>query len=248
MDDAISRQGKVFLLAYDQGMEHGPSDFNPSASSGPSYDPNYILKIAQESGVYTGIIFGEGLAEKYRPQLPLILKLNGKTGFHKGEELVSLQLTSVDKAIELGAVGVGYTIYIGSEHEEEMMVEFRRICDEAHTKKLIVIAWMYPRGKHVEGREEDPEVVAYAARLGLELGADYVKVPYCDKFEWVVKNAGKTKVLAQGGLKKEEGELLAEVTGAMAAGAAGMAIGRNIWQGQTPVELSQKIAKIIWPQ
>ena len=55
---------------------------------------------------------------------PLIVKLNGKTSFHKGEEPLSLQLCTVDKAIQLGAKAVGYTIYVGSEHEEKMMQEF----------------------------------------------------------------------------------------------------------------------------
>lgn len=246
----ILREGKCMLLAYDQGFEHGPVDFNEE-----NIDPNFVLDIAKNSGVYTGIIFQAGVAEKYYPSAssgqvpPLIVKLNGKTGFHKGEEPVSLQLTSVDKARELGAVGVGYTIYVGSEHEEEMLVEFRKICDEAHAKELIVIAWMYPRGKHVEGKETSKDVVAYAARLALELGADFVKLPYtgdAESFKWVVKSAGKMMVLAQGGSKKEEGELVEEVKGIMEAGATGLAIGRNIWQSSDPVGISKKIAEIVF--
>ena len=107
--------------------------------------------------------------------------------------------------MSLGATAVGYTIYVGSEHEEEMMREFSRIEDEAHAKDLVVIAWMYPRGKHVEGKETSRDVVAYAARLALELGADVAKLPYTgdvESFSWVVKNAGKTLVVAQGGARK----------------------------------------------
>jgi len=242
----ISRDGKIMLLAYDQGMEHGPTDFNDE-----NVDPEYICKIAREASVFTGIVFGAGIAEKYyTPDLPpLILKLNGKTGFHKGEEPVSLQLTSVERAIELGAAAVGYTVYVGSEHEEEMMKELAQIAGEAHAKDLPVVAWMYPRGKHVEGKETDRDTVAYAARLGLELGADVVKLPYtgdAESFEWVVKSAGKTKVVAQGGTKIEEMKLIEEIEQIMSAGAAGMAIGRNIWQSDDPVGLSKKIAEIIF--
>jgi class I fructose-bisphosphate aldolase len=138
---------------------------------------------------------------------------------------------------------------VGSEHEEEMMVEFRRICDEAHQKKLTVIAWMYPRGKHVAGKETSGEVVAYAARLGLELGADYVKIPYTgdpESFKWVVKNAGKTRVLVQGGIKMEEEAFLAEMKEIMSTGAAGLAIGRNIWKSADPVGLSKKVSDIVF--
>lgn len=251
-DSKILRDGKCLLLAYDQGFEHGPTDFNED-----NVDPNFILDIALKSNVYTGVVFQEGIAEKYYPiggveqkkYPPLILKLNGKTSFHKGEEPLSLQLTSVDQAKKLGAVGVGYTIYVGSEHEGQMMVEFRRICDEAHEKNLIVIAWMYPRGKHVEGKETSKDVLAYSARLALELGADFVKLSYSgdpESFKWVVENAGKTKVLMQGGNKAEEAHLLGEISGAMQAGATGLAIGRNIWQDEHPVDLSLKVAKLVF--
>ena len=252
--NSILRDGKGFLLAYDQGFEHGPTDFNEE-----NVDPNFILDIAKKSGVFTGIVFQEGIAEKYygkdvqqetfNNQLPLVLKLNGKTGFHKGEEPLSLQLTSVDRAIELGSAGVGYTIYVGSEHEETMMKEFRGICDEAHKKGIVVVAWMYPRGRHVEGKENSRDVVAYASRLALELGADFAKLPYTgdsESFEWVVKSAGKTKVLMQGGTRKDDGLLLEEVTGSMKAGATGMAVGRNVWQSGEPVNVAKKIAEIIW--
>lgn len=246
----LERNGKVMLLAYDQGFEHGPIDFNEK-----NVDPNYIMNIANEGG-YTGIVFQEGVAAKYysdqsaeiRGQFPLILKLNGKTSF-QGDEPLSLQLCTVEKAVELGAKAVGYTIYVGSEHEEQMMAEFSRIEDEAHAAGLVVIAWMYPRGKKVVGKERSKEVTAYAARLGMELNADMVKVAYTgdvESFSWVVKSAGKCKVLVQGGNKMEWNELSAEVTGGMQAGAAGIAIGRNVWQANDPIDISKKLSGLIF--
>lgn len=244
----IIKNGKCLLLAYDQGFEHGPEDFNET-----NVDPEYIVKIAQEAGVYTGIVFQAGVAERYYtagPGMPLLLvKLNGKTSFHKGEEPLSLQLCSVATAKEMGAVAVGYTIYVGSEHEEVMMQEFRKIVEESHELGMQVVAWMYPRGKHVEGKESSKEVVAYAARLGMELGADVVKLPYTgdtESYKWVVKNAGRTKVVVQGGSKKSPEDFLQEISDIMKAGAAGMAIGRNIWQGENPVELSRKISQLVF--
>lgn len=246
----LERNGKVMLLAYDQGFEHGPTDFDEK-----SVDPNYILNIAKDGG-YTGIVFQEGVAAKYysdqsaeiREQIPLILKLNGKTSF-QGNEPLSLQLCTVEKAIALGAKAVGYTIYVGSEHEEQMMAEFSRIEDEAHEAGLIVIAWMYPRGKKVVGKETSKEVTAYSARLAMELNADMVKVAYTgdvESFSWVVKSAGKCKVLVQGGKKMEWNELSAEVSGGMQAGAAGIAIGRNVWQANDPIDISKKLSELIF--
>lgn len=245
MDTSVlEKNGKVMLLAYDQGFEHGPVDFNQQ-----NVDPDFILKIAKEGG-FTGVVLHEGVASKYYQEEmpPLVLKLNGKTSF-QGDEPLSLQLCTVEKAIALGAKAVGYTIYVGSEHEEQMMAEFSRIEDEAHAAGLIVIAWMYPRGKKVAGKERSKEVTAYAARLGMELNADMVKVAYTgdvESFSWVVKSAGKCKVLVQGGNKMEWNELSAEVTGGMQAGAAGIAIGRNVWQANDPIDISKKISELIF--
>jgi class I fructose-bisphosphate aldolase len=241
----IEKNGKVMLLAYDQGFEHGPVDFDDK-----SVDPAYVMQIAR-NGYFTGVVFQEGVAAKYYQQengVPLIVKLNGKTSF-QGEEPLSLQLCTVAKAAELGAVGVGYTIYVGSEHEEQMLVEFSRIEDEAHQRGMIVIAWMYPRGKKVAGRESERDVVAYGARMGMELNADFVKVPYTgdsESFGWVVRAAGKTGVLAQGGKKVDWENLDAEISGAMQAGAKGIAIGRNVWQDPNPNEVSKKLAEIVY--
>lgn len=243
----FERDGRVMLLAYDQGFEHGPIDFN-----GKNVDPSYIMEIA-ESGFFTGVIFQEGVAAKYYDQkkakVPLVVKLNGASSYSKGEEPYSPQLCTVKKAIELGAKGVGYTIYVGSEHEGEMMREFSLIEDEAHKAGLAVIAWMYPRGSKVVGKEHDKETVAYAARLGMEINADYVKTYYTgdeESFKWVVKSAGKTGVLAQGGGKIGWERLESEVRGIMAAGAKGLAIGRNVWQAERPVEVAEKLGKLVF--
>jgi len=244
----LKRNNKVLLLAYDQGFEHGPIDFNEK-----NVDPEYILHIARESDVFTGIIFHEGIAESYyqkdKEKTPLIMKLNGKTSLHGRVEPYSPQLCSVSEAVRLGANAVGYTIYIGSEHEALMMKEFSAIEDEAHKAGLPVILWAYPRGKSVEGKENSREILAYAARLGLELGADFVKLPYTgdpESYAWVVKAAGKTGVLVQGGSKTNENEFLTEIRDCMRAGVAGFAIGRNIWQSDDPVALAKKIAGIVY--
>ncbi len=244
----LKRNNKVMLLAYDQGFEHGPIDFNET-----NVDPEYILHVARVSDAFTGIILHEGIAESYfnpkKEKIPLIIKLNGKTSLHGEAEPYSPQLCSVSEAIRLGARAVGYTIYIGSEHEAIMMKEFSTIEDEAHRAGLPVILWAYPRGTSVKGKENSREILAYAARLGLELGADFVKLPYTgdpESYAWVVKAAGKTGVLVQGGSKTNEKEFLAEIHDCMKAGVAGFAIGRNIWQSEDPVVLAKKVASIVY--
>lgn len=242
----ILKNGKALYLAYDQGLEHGPSlDFNDK-----NVNPLYIIEIAK--GRFQGIVFQKGLAEKYndeikKSKIPLIIKLNGKTSLYKGEP-IARQLCTVQEAINLGASAVGYTIYIGSEHESLMMQEFEKIEAEAHARGLPVIAWVYPRGRAVKN-ENSREIMSYAARTALELGADIVKLRYNNNpsdLKWAVKSAGKTKIVIAGGTKESEPIFLKEVRDIMRAGAIGLAIGRNIWQSPAPLEITRKIQKIIW--
>lgn len=235
------------LLAYDHGFEHGPTDFDEKSA-----DPNYIMDIA-DSGHFTGVVCQKGIASKYYDKtvrkVPLIVKLNGKTSFHKDEEPVSLQNCTVEEAKALGAVGVGYTIYLGSEHEQTMIKEFSEIEKDAHSKGLIVISWMYPRGAHVPV-DIDPDVLAYGARLGLELNADAIKIKYSGdvkSFKWVVKNAGKAKVFVVGGPKTDNiFQLLGTAKEVLDAGAVGLAIGRNVWQSKNPKDTARQLGDIIY--
>jgi class I fructose-bisphosphate aldolase len=243
----ISKNGQFMLLAYDQGMEIGPTEFNDD-----NVDPEYIFRIA-DNGFYTGVIVGGGLAEKYyasqNRKAPLIVKLNGKENLREGEP-VSLQITSVEEAIKLGAVGVGYTVYVGSEREPEMFQEFGKIQEAAHDKGLVVVGWMYPRGRSVPD-PLDPDVTAYAARIGLELGADLVKVHWpgsVESMRWVVRSAGKAGVLSSGGKHTTEGETYQLARDVMSSGAAGMAIGRNVWEAKDPESVSKKLHEIIFEE
>ena len=243
----ILRNNRGILLAYDHGFEHGPVDFDEK-----SIDPAWVMNIAN-NGNFTAVACQKGIAAKYynpsQHQVPLVLKLNGKTSFHKQEEPISLQNCSVDEAIELGAVGVGYTIYVGSDHEQRMIREFSRIEHAAHKKGLFVIAWMYPRGKHVTN-DIDKDVLAYCGRLALELNADAVKLKYTgdpETFKWVVKAAGKTKVFVVGGPKTDLALQLSDTARhIISAGAVGFAIGRNIWQSKDPKEASTQLASLIF--
>ena len=270
--ERIMPGGRAMILAYDQGFEHGPRDFleNPESSRF-----EYILDIAQR-GKFTGIVVHAGLAEKYQSEItsadvPLILKLNGTTELYTEEDPYSPQLRSVEDAIALGASAVGYTVYTGSKYGDQMHREFAAVVRDAHARGIPVIGWMYPRGKslfdrksasktfkialeeHEHGNlaiDETPAIVAYGARIGLELGADIVKVKYTaspDTFQWVVRCAFPTKVVMSGGLMtKTDEEFLSKVEDVLAAGAAGIAVGRNIWQRQDPLAISQKVHQLIF--
>ena len=243
----ILKNNKTIMLAYDQGLEHGPTDFNDV-----NVDPNYILNLGKQ-GNFNAVIFQKGIAEKYyqksKDKIPLIIKLNGKTQLVKGEPYAP-QLCTVEEAVKLGAIAVGYTIYVGSEHESKMFSEFESIQRAARKKGMPVIAWMYPRGKAIKN-ELAKDTLAYAARVGLELGADMVKMKYNSNpkdLRWIVKSAGKTKVVIAGGLKANPKKLLKDTYDIMQAGAIGLAIGRNIWQSKAPLKLAAALKSIIFDE
>ncbi len=243
----IMRNGKILLCALDQGLEHGPTDFNDK-----NINPDYVLDIAVK-GKFTGMILQKGLAEKYfenyAGQIPLVLKLNGKTNITPRDEAYSAPLASVDEAIKLGADAIGYTIYVGSPREAEMFREFTEIQEQCEDYGIPTIMWAYPRGKYVGSQEKSEKYVSYAARVALELGADVVKLNYTgdkDSFSRVVKAAGKTHVISAGGSKLTDEQFLEKAREIMQTGAKGFAIGRNIWQNEHPLEITEKLKKVIW--
>ncbi len=242
--DVFLRDGKSIILAYDQGLEHGPSvDFDNR-----NVDPAFIVDIASKGG-FNGLALQKGVAEKYYDgKVPLILKVNGKSSLPKGEP-IARQNCSVEYAVSLGAKAVGYTIYLGSGYESEMFAEFGRVQEKAKDRGLAVITWVYPRGAAVTN-DTSKEITAYAARTALELGADAAKIKYTgdtQSFAWAVKSGGKTKVFMSGGPKAATDDaFLGQVRGAIDAGATGIAVGRNVWQNQEPLKMAEKLKQVVF--
>ncbi len=245
--------GTLLVLPIDQGLEHGPVDFfaNPA-----SLDPRYQYELARD-GNFSAIALHIGLAQKYYREfagdVPLILKLNGKTGIPSDAQAFSSLTGTVEDAVRLGADAVGYTVYVGSPAQD---LDFRQFVDvrrDADRYGMPVIVWAYPRGEAVakKGGKESLYAIDYAARVALELGADIVKVNYpvpsekdadspppyntlhlshVDAFRKVVESAGRALVLVSGGEKVGDAELLDKVRSSMDAGATGIIFGRNLWQ------------------
>lgn len=259
--EKIAPNGRAMILAYDQGFEHGPRDFKDNPASA---DPEWIIRLAKKCG-FTGLVVHGGIAEKYKRliidlEVPLILKLNGKSGLYAGDDPYSPLLygrnagEAVKWAVSLAAKAVGYTVYTGSKYENQMNREFSQIVCEAHRAGLVAIGWMYPRGESLRKNmlsDDDPRAVAYGARIGMELGADIVKVKYTgsvESFREVVENCRPTMVVMSGGPKtKTNEEFLSQVMGVMEAGAAGIAVGRNVWQRSDSIGFGMGIRNIIFP-
>lgn len=243
--------GTAMFLPYDQGLEHGPRDFfvNP-----PAADPAYIVRLAVE-GRFNGVALQVGNAEKFygdhAGQVPLILKLNGRTELPPSDAPFSPLNASVRDAVRLGADAVGYTLYVGSSRQAEDFAQFRTVREDAESYGMPIIVWAYPRGSavHNAGGQDSFYAIDYAARTAAELGADIVKVnfpdptvtqgvkaPYDRLFTTeqavaaVVASAGRALVVFSGGMKVDDETVLSRTREAMNAGAVGVIYGRNVWQ------------------
>ena len=246
-DSPIARDGKVLILAMDHGLEHGPTDFEEVPET---LDPETVFDIATHDAV-TGLAVQKGVAETYYPsyddEVNLLAKLNGTSNLWMGEPY-SPQNWTVEYADEIGADAVGYTVYSGSNREPEMYEDFQRVQREARDHDLPVVMWSYPRGQGVKNDTKE-NVIAYGARIALELGADVAKVKYpgsSDAMEHVVQAAGDVKVVMSGGSKTDDYEFLSSVEAVMEAGGKGLAVGRNVWQRDDPERILDALQQVIF--
>ncbi|MGH7263789.1 MAG: class I fructose-bisphosphate aldolase [Candidatus Rokuibacteriota bacterium] len=178
MHGRLGGTGRLVILPVDQGFEHGPGrSFAPNPAA---YDPRYHFELAIEAGcsAYAAPLgFLEGGAREYAGQVPLILKLNNHDVLLEEKDPTQALTAGVADALRLGCVGVGLTVYPGSERRLEMYAQARAVVQEARAHGLAVIIWSYPRGSGLSKAGETAlDVTAYAAHIAAQLGAHVVKV------------------------------------------------------------------------
>ena len=176
--------GRLMLFACDQKIEHLNKDFYGEGIDIADAEPQHLFEIGRQ-GV-CGVLAGQrGLIAQYAadyPEINYLVKMNSKTNIVGGsqDDPYSPQLYDLDAVLAMreagvNIVGIGYTIYLGSEYESTMMAEAGELIAQAHANGLLVVLWIYPRGKAVKA-EKDPALIAGAAGVALCLGADFVKV------------------------------------------------------------------------
>ncbi len=260
--------GKLLLLPIDQGLEHGPRDFFPNPDCKSFY---YQLEMAKHCG-FSGIACQVGMARKYfrdyAGEIPLVLKINGRSEVPSNDNALSTVNASVEDAVHLGADAIGYTLYVGSPLQGDDLNQFGQIREEAERYGMPIIVWAYPRGAAIQAKA-GPEsfwAIDYAARVADEMGADIVKVnmpainptkdalapePYKtmqvnteEAMKQIVETAGNTMVIISGGSKRDDATLISEVDMCMRVGATGLIFGRNMWQ--RPIEDVKKLTTQIY--
>lgn len=254
----IKGSGKMVILPVDQGFEHGPA--RSFAKNPDGYDPEYHIKLAIESGcnAYAAPLGAlELVARDYAGEIPLILKINNSETLFSNKAPISALTSSVDDALRLGCVGIGFTIYPGSAERKQMYEEIAEASRKAKAAGLVVVIWSYPRGEQLSKEGETGiDVVAYSAHLAAQLGAHIIKVKpptahieqeaarkvyqeqgikvdtMADRIRHVVNSSfnGKRIVIFSGGEAKATPDLLKEVTEMAQGGAFGSIMGRNAFQ------------------
>ncbi len=248
MDLITHNTGRLFLFAGDQKVEHMNEDFFGEGVASDDADPEHLFRIASKGriGAFASQL---GLLARYGndyKDIPYIVKLNAKTHLVKTSQKdpMSNTWTSIDavmrfqKSSGLNIVGIGYTVYPGSEYESEMFAQASKLVFEAHQNGLMSIVWAYARGKAVAD-EKDPHVSAGCAGIGATLGADFVKVnppksstmSQAEALKESVAAAGRTGVICAGGSSQPTKEFLQSLYDQVhIGGCRGNATGRNIHQ------------------
>lgn len=254
----LAGTGRLVILPVDQGFEHGPlRSFGPNDAGN---DPDYHFQLGIDAGcsAYAAPLGAlEAGAAKFAGQIPLLLKLNNSDTLAKVDQPCSAITGTVEDALRLGCVGIGYTIYPGSGQRNRMYEDLREITLEAKRKGLVVVTWSYPRGAGLsKAGETAVDVCAYAAHVAAQLGSHFIKVkpPSAhveldeskkmlekhpvkldtleDRVRFVVKSTfhGKRVVIFSGGEAKGSAEVLDEVRQIARGGGFGSILGRNAFQ------------------
>ena len=254
----LAGTGHMVILPVDQGFEHGPArSFAPNAAG---YDPRYHFQLAIDAGcnAYAAPLgFLEAGAAEYAGQVPLILKLNNSDSLYESADPCPAVTGSVQDALRLGCVAIGYTIYPASSYRNEMYQYLQELALEAKQSGLAVVVWSYPRGGNLSKAGETAiDVVAYAAQIAAQLGAHVIKVKpptehieqdaarkvyekekipigtLAERVRHVVQSAfgGRRIVIFSGGPAKGADEIINEIKSIHAGGGFGSIIGRNSFQ------------------
>lgn len=254
--------GHLMLFAGDQKMEHLNDDFCGEGIPADDGDPEHLFRIASKANI--GVLAAQlGLIVRYGmdyPDVPYLVKMNSKTHLVgvSQKDPASRQLWNVSQIVDICAenalkiAAVGYTIYLGSEEEADMLTEAATLINDAHFHGLVTVLWIYPRGKAVKD-EKDAHLIAGAAGAAACLGSDFVKVNAPKKdgksdaalLQEAVRAAGRTKLVCAGGSSTSEEKFLAELYDQIhIGGASGNATGRNIHQ--KPLDEAVKFCNAIY--
>ena len=228
----LRKDGKTVMLAVDHGYFQVPTTGleNPRRTITPLL-PFLDSLMLTRGALRTSVDPGQ--------EVPIVLRVSGGTSVLKelSDEVVT---TSIEEAIRLNASAVAVSVFVGSEHEKETLANLSQLVNEGERYGIPVLAVT------AVGREmaRDARYLGLACRIAAELGASLVKTYYCEEFHKVVEGC-PVPVLIAGGKKLPEKEALQMAHSAVAEGAVGVDMGRNIFQSSNPVGIIKAVRSVV---
>ena len=231
--------GRAVIVALDHGLIDGPC---------PGFETPAETIAAVVSGGADAILTSYGIARRFATELAdvgLIVRSDGaSTNLGTPSEGSTSIFFRVEDALRVGADAMVVTALPGSEKEDATLQNLATTIADAHRWEMPVLAEMVPGGFDGSPEIRAAAGVAHAARLGAELGADFIKAPYCEDYSEVCSTTFAPVVIL-GGAKGSESDMLANIRSAVDVGAAGVAIGRNVFQCEDPAAMTAAIAAIV---
>jgi fructose-bisphosphate aldolase/2-amino-3,7-dideoxy-D-threo-hept-6-ulosonate synthase len=234
----MQKDNKTVIVPMDHGVTIGPIQGIENMQN----ITNQLLK-----GNVDAILVHKGIAKHIDvDDAGLIVMLSGMSNLSPNVNS-KVQVCSVQEAIRIGADAVSVHVNIGAQDEDKMLHNLGKVSEECDMYGLPLLAMMYPRGPKIQS-EHDVNAVAHAARIGGELGADIVKTNYTgsiETFKTVVESCPVPVVIAGGPKCKSIQEVLQTTSDALKAGAAGLSIGRNVFQCENPTQIAKALSAIV---
>ncbi|WFE30114.1 2-amino-3,7-dideoxy-D-threo-hept-6-ulosonate synthase [Solwaraspora sp. WMMD791] len=235
--------GRLLVVPLDHSVSDGP--LMRADRLGP------LVAGLADSGVDAVVLHG-GSVRAVDPAAfgttALIVHLSASTR-HAADPDAKFLVASVSAAVRRGADAVSVHVNIGSREEARQLADLATVAEEADRWGVPVLAMMYPRGPRIDDPHA-PELVAHAATLAADLGADLVKVPFAGSagaMAEVVADCPIPVVVAGGGVRDGWPELAGYVEAVMRSGAAGLAMGRNIFQAPDPSGQARRVVALVHP-
>lgn len=235
LSQLIQPDGRCFFMPIDHGYFQGPTRKLEKPGETikplfPFYDALFVTR-----GVLRACIDPANTK-------PIILRVSGGTSM-VGKDLANEGLTtSMKDAVRLNVAAVGISVFVGSDYEQQTLLNLSRLVDEGEEYGIPVMA-VTAVGKELEKR--DARYLALACRIAAELGAKVVKTYWCENFEKVVNGCPVPVVMAGGPKVETDREVFEFVYDGLQKGAIGVNLGRNIWQNEHPVAMIKALRAIV---
>jgi 2-amino-4,5-dihydroxy-6-oxo-7-(phosphonooxy)heptanoate synthase len=232
---------RLFIVPLDHAVTDGP------IYTGSSLDT--LVRQLAANGV-DGIVLHKGSLRRIDPrwftETALIVHLSASTA-HAPDPDNKYLVAGVEEALQMGADAVSVHVNLGSREEPGQVADLARVSDACERWNVPLLAMMYPRGPRVTN-PRDPQLLAHAGTLAAELGADVVKLPFAESAAAMrdVVQSCPIPVVTAGGARLPSADLAVHyVEDVLSSGAAGVAMGRNIFQADDPAAITRKIADLV---